>query len=428
MKKLIAIALTLVLCLSVMSVAAFAAPEGLNSLALVGTGIPGVPEWKPEAPEGDMTEVSEGIFEKTLTCPAGTSMKLKIAGNDAWVDAWNFGSATLVLGQKADLENSGGSGDMPLTVDKDCTLKVTVDVNPLANGGAATILVEEVTAGGNTQPTQPQATQPQATEPQATQPAASTGKVMLYVKVPADWTKVYAYSWDASENALLGAWPGSAITGKDGEWVKGEIPNNLTNLVISTDGKQTQNLQLDAGKNVWVAVSDKAVDGKHEATVTYTAPAGSNSGNTTPTKPQGGQAADPTPQGTLSNYRVVGSAAWMGNWDPANDAGRMIDVGNGVYKKNFENVEPGSYELKVTKDGKWDVSYGDGTGQNFTFTVTEKCTITVTFTLKDNQGVIHVKGAGVPSTADVSMVSVIVLLVLATTATAVLVINKKKFI
>ena len=145
MKKLIAIALTLMLCLSVMSVAAFAAPEGISSLAVVGSGIPGVPEWLPEAPEGDMTEIADSVYAKILDCPAGTSMKLKIAGNDKWDDTCNFGSATIELGKKADLECSGGSKDMPITVDKACKLKITVDLTALKDGGAATILVEETT-------------------------------------------------------------------------------------------------------------------------------------------------------------------------------------------------------------------------------------------------------------------------------------------
>ena len=126
MKKIIAIALALVMCLGIMSMVAFAAPEGLNSLAVVGSGIPGVAEWDPKDAAGDMTEVSDGVFTKTLDCAAGTSMKLKIAGNDAWDDNWNFGSATLVLGQKADLTNGAGSTNMTLTVAKAGKITITV--------------------------------------------------------------------------------------------------------------------------------------------------------------------------------------------------------------------------------------------------------------------------------------------------------------
>ena len=62
MKKMIAIALVLMLCISALSVSAFAVFDTVESLAVVGTGIPGVGEWKPGDPAGDMTEVSEGIW------------------------------------------------------------------------------------------------------------------------------------------------------------------------------------------------------------------------------------------------------------------------------------------------------------------------------------------------------------------------------
>ena len=152
MKKLFAIALALMLCVSALSIAAFAAPDGVDSLAVVGAGIPGVPEWTPEAPEGDMTEVENNIYVKELDVTAGTTMKLKIAGNDKWDDSCNFGSATLVLGEVAELTCSGGSSDMPITFDRDMKIKITVDLNAFAEGGAATILVEEVVEGGDVTP------------------------------------------------------------------------------------------------------------------------------------------------------------------------------------------------------------------------------------------------------------------------------------
>jgi hypothetical protein len=93
-----------------------------------------------------MTEVSNGIWEKTLVVTAGTTMKFKVAGNDKWDDSCNFGSATIVLGEVADLYCGGDSSDMPFTAEKDMTIKVTVDLT----GDVATILVAEVVAGGET--------------------------------------------------------------------------------------------------------------------------------------------------------------------------------------------------------------------------------------------------------------------------------------
>jgi hypothetical protein len=422
MKKIIAIALALVMCLGIMSMVAFAAAPTLNSLAIVGENIPGVGNWAPEDPTGDMTKVSDGVYEKILECPAGTNMNFKIAGNDKWDDTCNFGSATLVLGQKADLECSGGSGNMNLTFDKATKIKITVDVNPMNDGGAATILVEEVKDGGTTPtPTQPTTTKPTTTQPTTTQPTTTakpvtSGTRVLTVMAPSSWKEVHIYTWDPND---LGEWPGSKLT-KTGDVYKADIKNSMVNLIVASEQqadttyRQTGNIALETnGKAVTVTVND-------DCTYKIEYAGGSSTGGNR--KP-----AAPAPQGTLSNYRVVGNAAWMGSWDAASNLGQMIEVSTGVYRKNFENVAPGSYELKITKDGKWDNAYGVN-GQNYTFTVDTKCTITVDFKLQGNTGVIEVYGTGVPSTADISMLSVVVLLALASVTAVVLVVNKKKFI
>ena len=156
MKKIIAIALVLMLCVSALSINAFAVFDTVESLAVVGTGIPGVKEWTPGDPAGDMTEVSEGIWEKVIECPAGTSMKFKVAGNDTWDDSCNFGSATIVLGQVANLECGGGSKDMPFSVAEATTIKITVNLT----AEPATILVEDVNGGNDTPPVQPPVVEP----------------------------------------------------------------------------------------------------------------------------------------------------------------------------------------------------------------------------------------------------------------------------
>ena len=159
MKKMIAIALVLMLCVSALSISAFAAFETVESLAVVGSGIPGVKEWDPADPAGDMTEVSEGIWEKTIVCPAGTSMKFKVAGNDKWDDTCNFGSATIVLGKTSSLDCGPGSGDMPFSVTAETTIKITVDLT----NSPAKITVVDVNGGnggnegGNDEPVNPPA-------------------------------------------------------------------------------------------------------------------------------------------------------------------------------------------------------------------------------------------------------------------------------
>ena len=71
----------------------------------------------------------------------------------------------------------------------------------------------------------------------------------------------------------------------------------------------------------------------------------------------------------------------------------MTYVGNGIYRKEFQDVPAGSYELKITKNGKWEDAYGVN-GNNYCFTVGKKSTITVDFALRGDVGVISVYGNG----------------------------------
>ena len=153
MKKMIAIALVLMLCVSALSVTAFAAstvtvtaevPAEASAL-LPCTGIPGVDTWDPASATGDLTEVSDGIWEKTIVCTAGTSMKFKVAGNDAWDNSCNFGTGeALALGTVTELPINTFGGDMTFTAEKDMTIKITVDLT----AETATILVAEVAPQG----------------------------------------------------------------------------------------------------------------------------------------------------------------------------------------------------------------------------------------------------------------------------------------
>lgn len=204
----------------------------LESLALVGEGFPGIPVWYPEAPEGDMTQVSAYVYEKILEVPSSTFMNFKIAGNDCWDDQWNFGSsASIELGQMIELDRAADAQNMMLNIDHPCTLKFTVDLSPIPEGGKATLLVEDLTP------------------------------------------------------------------------------------------------------------------------------------------------AEPV-------YRVVGNSAWMGWWDAASDAGKMVEVAPGVYQKCFEDVEPGHYEYMITINGVWDDAIGDA-GDNMRFDVTQTCDVTITLTVEN---------------------------------------------
>lgn len=161
-------------------------PAVLESLALVGDGIPGVGTWIVEDAAGDMTKESDTVYTKEIAVTAGTTMKFKIAGNDSWDSGYNYGGAeegaTVAVGTAVDLTSGAESKDLTLTADKDCTLKFTVTLTD----GAASLLVEEVagsTGGETVKPTEPAETKPAApaetkpaeTKPAETQPAGDAG-------------------------------------------------------------------------------------------------------------------------------------------------------------------------------------------------------------------------------------------------------------
>ena len=229
------------------------APTTGLPMALVGTGIPGAADWAPGDANGDMIMVSEGVYTKVVALTAGATMVFKVAGNDKWDDAYNFGTeaeGTIVtLGTSVNMITSGGSKDMTLTVDKDCNLKFTVT---LVEGGA-TLLVEET----DEEPTAPVEPSDPGT---SVQPDAEN--VTIYAQVPEDWTSVYLWAWDDSIGDVdPSGWPGTlAMTKGDDGWWSIEIPGWATGILFHNGaGTQTTDLKIEAGKDVWVnALTDFA--------------------------------------------------------------------------------------------------------------------------------------------------------------------------
>lgn len=131
---------------------------------------------------------------------------------------------------------------------------------------------------------------------------------------------------------------------------------------------------------------------------------------------------------TLAVYRVVGNADWMGNWNAKSNAGRMTEENSDTFVKTFYGVAPGDYELKITKNGSMDESWGKE-GENYRFTLEETRDVTVTFyarsafiTVKDQSASGYV-AEDIPKTADLPMVLPVWLLL---SCTAVLVLLRKR--
>lgn len=65
---------------------------------------------------------------------------------------------------------------------------------------------------------------------------AAGGESTVYFKNALNWSKVYIYAWDASDNPLMGDWPGTAMTNSAEAGVyTANIPAN-TDGVVFTDG------------------------------------------------------------------------------------------------------------------------------------------------------------------------------------------------
>lgn len=386
--------------------------EVKESYSVAGTATLCGVDWKPEATENNMTKGSDGLWVKEYKNIAAGEHKFKVT-DGSWMNSW---------GDTADAE-----GNIIFTLEKagDVTIKFDAakKIVTLIADGKTTTYGGETGDSGNTGDTGNTGDSGNTGNTGNTGNSGNTGNTgntgtntgksyTLYVKVPTTWTKVNAYTWDPED---LGTWPGATMQ-KSGEWYTATIKGTMKNLVLSggETAQKTENITLPGNKNVWIVV-----DASNKFTVSEKAPSGSST-NT-------GSIDDIKVTGTPSEYRVVGNAEFMGNWDVNSDKGRMNEVEPGVYRVKFKNVPKGEYQMKVTKNKSWDTCWGDN-GGNFNFNVAQTGDIVVTFTLKGNQGLITVQGTNVVGTDDIPMVGFVALLVLAATTTVVLVVNRKKFI
>lgn len=132
---------------------------------------------------------------------------------------------------------------------------------------------------------------------------------------------------------------------------------------------------------------------------------------------------------TPSDYRVTGNADWLGNWAADNEAGVMMDLGNGSYQVTYSGVAAGDYELKVTKGGTWDENWGanGANGDNVKFTVGEGQDVTITFNAETGKITVSLSGGDSnPPTGDYTVAALVVAM-MAATAGAVVLTKKKEF-
>lgn len=101
-------------------------------------------------------------------------------------------------------------------------------------------------------------------------PAKAVDNITVHAQVPADWTAPCCWAWSAPDgtNAFT-AWPGEALT-QDGDWYTIEAPGWINSVIINgNEGSvQTTDLSVEAGKDIWVVVTDL-----ENAAITYEEPA-----------------------------------------------------------------------------------------------------------------------------------------------------------
>ena len=370
-------------------------------------------EWNPGDAANQMTETSEGVWTKSYTNVAAGTYEFKVTvGN--WSKDWG------VAGTDADGNPVVNNYVLELAEATDVTITFTP-----ADGA-----ISVKTGSAPVEPSEPSETPSEPSETPSETPSepsvapsepAATG-VTVTVTAPADWTVVRIWAWRSADNSnpLGGEWPGTALTKSGDKWTitipATDVDRYVINGDVNGETKQTGDLNIIAGKNVDIVIGAAGSDGKFAAEVSY----------------NGTVVVGPVDPALKGVHRVVGDAAWMGSWDPANAAGLMTEISDGVYEVTFKNVPVGNYQFKITKDGTWDNAWGEGGkgGQN-NIPMVVSVAGDVTVRLNVGTGALSYKtaasGEWVPVTGDMSIAAVCAALLLASAGLVCAVSKKKEF-
>ena len=121
-------------------------------------------------------------------------------------------------------------------------------------------------------------------------PNKAVPNITVHAKVPSDWSGPCCWAWSAPDgtNAFT-TWPGEALT-QDGEWYTIEVPGWINSVIINANEGtiQTSDLSVEAGKDVWVVVTDK-----DNVSISYEEPSGDVAPPATDPQPTDPQPTDP---------------------------------------------------------------------------------------------------------------------------------------
>lgn len=207
-------------------------PVVLNSLAIVGSGIPNVSEWNPGDGNGKMT-ANGNVYTISFDLYKDSAITFKICGNGSWDSGFNYGATadgvTVTAGAAVELLNGNDSKNLTYTATQDCTLTVTADLS----AEPATVTVKETKKD--------------------MAPPPEVEMVTVTATVPSGITP-YIYTWD--DNGSNAGWPGVAMTQKGDSWTA-EIPATSKNLIINDGGEgKTADTPIESGKALDIVVKD----------------------------------------------------------------------------------------------------------------------------------------------------------------------------
>ncbi|NMA18390.1 MAG: starch-binding protein [Clostridiaceae bacterium] len=83
--------------------------------------------------------------------------------------------------------------------------------------------------------------------------------ITVYVKSPADWNEPHLWAWSAPDGTnVFSSWPGEALQDAGDGWLLLEVPGWVNSVIVNgNEGSvQTADLSVDAGKDLWVVVTD----------------------------------------------------------------------------------------------------------------------------------------------------------------------------
>ncbi len=326
MKKALTLVLALVMCLSVLSVAALAADY--DSVSIIGT-IFGT-NWDADFA---MSETSDNVYTLTKYVEAG-EYEFKMRANNNW--DLNWGGTFLASGQAFDVYKNGAN--IVFTVEEACDVTFELDLTNFdgSNGAKCTI-----TIGGKVEA------------------PVEVAKIKVHVSVPENWGDVYVYVWGPEH---LGSWAGTKLAG---EYI--EVPASFEGMVISNgNGRQAADIKdIDlTKKEVWIVISES-----NGYTLYYEAPTGEEEEPEIDTI----KVHVSVPEGWGDIYVYVWNPEQLGSWSgtklegeyievPAAFEGMVINNGNGTQSWDIKDIDLTQDEVWITvsADGSYTLTYQGG--------------------------------------------------------------------